>query len=50
MQITMDNDKNVRNGLFGTALNDEDVKFNVNLRCDGRTTGDSNRETDAWCY
>lgn len=34
MQITLDADKNVRNGLFGTALTgkkDDNVKFNVSL-------------------
>ncbi|TMW60005.1 hypothetical protein Poli38472_000047 [Pythium oligandrum] len=34
MQITLDGDKNVRNGLFGTALSkreDDGVKFKVNL-------------------
>ncbi|RMX63022.1 hypothetical protein KXD40_002662 [Peronospora effusa] len=33
MQITLDSDKNVRNGLFGTALNSDDknVKFKVSF-------------------
>ncbi|KAG7394788.1 polymerase delta-interacting protein 3 [Phytophthora boehmeriae] len=33
MQIALDSDKNVRNGLFGTALqrDDKDVKFNVSF-------------------
>ncbi|KAJ8524604.1 hypothetical protein ON010_g16514 [Phytophthora cinnamomi] len=33
MQITLDSDKNVRNGLFGTALerDDKDVKFKVSF-------------------
>lgn len=33
MQISLDEDKNVRKGLFGTALRDDkDVKFKVSLR------------------
>jgi hypothetical protein len=32
MTITLDSDKNVRNGLFGTALNkSENVTFKVNF-------------------
>lgn len=33
MQITLDSDRNVRNGLFGTALkrDDKDVKFKVSF-------------------
>lgn len=32
MQIALDDDKNVRNGLFGTALRDDkDVKFKVSF-------------------
>lgn len=36
MQIAVDNDTNVREGLFGTALNktvDRDVHFKVNIGC-----------------
>lgn len=32
MQLSLDEDKNVRKGLFGTALRDDkDVKFKVSL-------------------
>lgn len=33
MQISLDADRNVRNGLFGTALerDDKDVKFKVSF-------------------